>query len=141
MASRGFLRRTQRLPSALCCLVSFSAVPGGRGGFWERVAVPALTFQTLFFGPLTFPSGVQRMTDLWPPRPCRSATDPKTLVPDGDDGVTPLHTHTLFSDRNQADDLLRSVLIQILLSIKARVTMHFILEQRADVKGDFSSFP
>lgn len=57
--SRGFLRRAQRPPSALCWPVSPCAALEGRRGLHQAVAAASLTFQRLFFGPLTFGSGAQ----------------------------------------------------------------------------------
>lgn len=91
--SRGFLRRAQRLPSALCRLVSLSAALEGRRGLRRQAVAAALTFQTLFFGPLTFGSGAQLRSSSALPH--FSAAVRCNAPPDRDDGASPCLTHTL----------------------------------------------
>lgn len=69
----------------------------GGGGLWSTWPYWALTFQMLFFGPLTFGSGVQRITDLWPSKPrlilkacaCRRPWDDSLLRPHTCSSSTP----------------------------------------------------
>lgn len=103
--SRGFLRRAQRLPSALCWLVSLPAALEGRRGLCQQAVAPA---PTLFFGPLTFGSGAQLRSSSTSVFPHFSAAFPSAgnpVVMSGSDGVTRRLTETM--DRVHVGALLR----------------------------------
>lgn len=109
--SRGFLQRAQRLPSALCWLVSLCSAGGEEG---PQAVAPALTFQTLFFGPLTFGSSAQLRSSSTSAFPHFSAAFPsagkaerRCNAPSDRDGG---QSHALYYDGNGADDLLSVVL-------------------------------